>query len=681
MNPVLARLVALIFGALGVQAAAQGPLLGSPQNVSFPLANDLEPGAASVAIASDGRFIVAAAANDAFADVVISTVGEDGAVITSQSLLFPFGVGIHPVNVGFAMPDDGRFVVCHGDQVTADLVLIRRNTQGNWSAVLVDLPGGPPPLGRPPVVSPDGRWIATLGAGGAVDVIVTPVVTDGSGLPAAGTPVAVSLPAAANVPFQQDVGLVATPNGRAIAVPTTQVGQDLAIVTIPDGFPAAAPVVTGVDYPGSNGILDPSAPIAVDPGSRWFATHGQQVTGDVVVVALTASGFPLLAQNVVLPGQNNVRDVSRALAHGHDGRVIAVTGTVATGDVALVPIDAEGFVGVPVNVSYPGQNFVPINAPDVIVAATGRFAVTAGSDTVGDLVVTRIAYDAATNTVAGFPLNVPFGGQVNRRNVQDEIAVAPDGTAIAVYSGNGSDADLTVVGLDAFGTPVVATNVLFPLGNDAAPMHDAPLFSPTSGVLVGAGDDVLGDLIAVEIERGPSCFPVPGPVTTVTYAAANGNAFVYGPLRFAPSGQYVVGPGQSVGDLVVTPVSGARVFPLSPARIGTTLPLRFRAPSAPGAAYVAGVSVTRCPGIAVGDGRTIGIGYDPLLEYALTSGDPAFFRFQHVLDADGIAQGAMFLPPVPELRGLTLNFVFITLDQTDPTGVGEIAAPTSVVLL
>ena len=612
----------------------------------------------------------------------MSILDEDAVVAQTQYVFFPSSIDVSAANSGVVMAKNSRFAAIIGSGGVGDLVIVRPNASGIFEGVLVDYAGGAvPALDTRPLISPDGRWVATLGAGTTSDLVITPIADNASGLVTPGTPVTVSYPTSNNVPQLTGIRLYTTFDGDAIVTTGTLIAGDIVVTSIPDPFAAPGIATFNVSYPSSNSIPQPVAPILVSPDGSWCATFGQSTVGDIVVTPLSATGVPSAAQNVLFPSSNNAVDQGSPIACDPRGRVVGTVGTLSTGDLVLVPISAAGVPGAVLNVNYPSSNFVPAGSPAATIDPTGRFAVTAGSGSTGDLVVTSLAYNASNNTVAASALNVLFPNAVDRRATASEWSIAEDGALIAVLGSNQTLADLVMVPVSTAGIPGAAINIAYPNSINVPSFQGAPAIDPRCDWIVTAGDDVLSDLVLIPIERDANCLAVPGTLELHVFPNANNVLGTTEGPRAAPSGQFLLTRGATnIGDFVISPIDDARVFLLDPPCIGTTVRLRLRSPGDGGLPFVLAASLNRCPGITLSDGRIVELTSDFVLAYSLLAPNPTFIGFQGVLDPNDQAEALFAIPFLPDFRGLPFYFAFAVYDGSAPTGFGTLSRPAAVVL-
>ncbi len=108
-------------------------------------------------------------------------------------------------------------------------------------------------------------------------------------------------------------------------------------------------------------------------------------------------------------------------------------------------------------------------------------------------------------------------------------------------------------------------------------------------------------------------------------------------------------------------------------------PWTLSVPSEPTASYVIALSTATSPGIPLGDGRTVPLAFDWLLDFCLspanTLGSNQPFG---VLDGAGQRMGAFWFPT--GLTGFTCHSAAVTFNATAPSGVASIIGPRTIVL-
>lgn len=667
-------LLSPVFGQVGVLGTSANALFASNANIAA--VQD------AVAIAPDGSWICSLSSNTNVGDVIVTEVDPAGALVGSQALSFPSSVNVSAGNPGIVISPDSRFAVVLGSGGTGDLVLIRRATSSGFESVLVDYGAGTvPALGTIPVVSPDGRFIATLGAGSSSDLVLVPITTGPTGLVTPGTAILVAYGSANNVPQVTGIRPWIRFDGRAVATTGTSTTGDIVITTLPVPLTSAGITTSNISYAGGNSVSAVTAPIFFAPDGSYCATFGQPNLGDVVVTPLGATGSPGSPQNVLFASSNNAQSTSASLVSDAAGRVLATIGTISAGDLVLIPIDTAGVPGTPLNISYPASNFVPAGSPQASFSETGRFVVTSGSPTIGDLVVTRVTYSASGNSVSPVPVNVLFPGANDRRTVSAPWAISNDGSFVAVFGSNPTVGDLVLVPVAPDGTPGSAQNLAYPGSTNVPTYQDRPAIDPRGTFIVSAGEDLSSDLVLVTLERNPLCVQALANIETHVFAASNNGLSTSTGPRVSPSGQFILTEGSpTIGDLVITPFLDSRIFLLDSPEPGRTLRLRLSSPISPSLPYVLAASLTPCPGILLADGRTLPLTPDFLFSFSLIVPNPNLVSFQGFLDSSGIGEALVILPSLPSLRGTALTFAFATGAVGAPSGILDISKPASVVI-
>lgn len=675
-RPSVVFLAASLLSAI----TASGQFLGSPTNVLFSSTNNAATAADSTVISPDGSWIATIATNNSIADVVVTEIDDDGTIIGQTNINFPNSINVSTANSGLVMAKNSKFCVCLGSGGVGDLVVIRRTASGGFDSVLVDYSAGSAPLiDTRPVIAPDGRYVCSLGAGTTSDLVFTPISYSVAGIPSPGTPINLSFPSSANIPTVTGVRPVVAPNSNSVAVVGTLTTGDIVVVTVPNPLTSGGLVATNIDYPSGNSIPTNSTPIVVAPDSTYYVTYGQSTTGDLVLTALSPSGVPQTPQNVLFPSSNNNLDTTVPTAIDGEGRILATNATLTAGDIVLCPVSTLGVAGTAVNVSYPSSNFVVSGSPQIKLAKSGRYAVGAGSSTIGDIVVTEIDYVYATNSLTATPRNVLFPNTNDIRTAATEIAVSNDGAFVATLGSNATVGDLVLVGVDTSGVPQTAVNVAYPFSMNVPSFFTEVVIDPGCDWVLTPGADTLGDVVLVPIERDVNCDLDTGTIEVNLFPSFNNISTTHsGPIA-APSGRFVVTPGSAtIGDLVLTPIDDARVFVLDTPCLGQTIDLLFRSPADPFASYVAAISFGRCPGIALGDGRTVELVDDILFE--MTPFNTGLFGFTGTFDPVGHAFAAIVLPVVPDARGQEIYCAFVVLDPGASLGIGTISAPCAILL-
>ncbi len=133
-----------------------------------------------------------------------------------------------------------------------------------------------------------------------------------------------------------------------------------------------------------------------------------------------------------------------------------------------------------------------------------------------------------------------------------------------------------------------------------------------------------------------------------------------------------------IDDLKITDYDdGVRVLVSGSSQIGQTTILDLQATRSALRTYVTVVALAQTPGIALPSGRVFPLAPDALFQACLSV--PAVFQaFVGVLDGAGRGQARIAIPPLPELRGLTVHAAFFTLQPEAPEGIRDISAASSV---
>ncbi|MEE9393827.1 MAG: hypothetical protein V3W41_15105 [Planctomycetota bacterium] len=677
-------LTLLLLVLVRTELVAQADILGPSQNLAFPSSNNLVGGDDALAIAPDGSWMIAIATNSSNADVIITEFDACGVAGVPQPLLFPSNVNVSSGNLGATMAEDSSFAALIGNGGLGDLVIVRPNFLGVFEAILVDYPGGSvPSLNTRAVIPPHSEYVCTIGNGGSNDLVITPTPRDMNGVRTPGAPIGLSFPASNGVAAFNGVRPALTFDGRSIAVPGSITAGDLVVTSVPPTLAPASFVSTNVPYPSNGFIPSPGAPVLASPDGSYFATYGTQTAGDIVITPLDFDGCPFAAEARLFPNNNNVFDTSTAIAVTCDGRLLATRGTQTTGDIVVLPIALNGVPGNAVNVAYPSNNFIPADAPLVVAAPRGTYFATAGSGSVGDVVVTEVDYDFFTNSVTATARNALFPGNINRR-ANARFVVAPDSSALVTYGASSNTADLVVIPVDDSGVVASPFSLFFQNNVNVAASSNAPSFDPGSDWVVCPTSTISSDLALVSFARDFSGFVGIRDVELTQFAASNHVAALDNAIAIAGSGQLIVarGSNSNIGDLVSTPLDDARCFALATPRDGNILPLRFRSPLDAGLDYLAALSFGRFAGVGLNGNldHILELVIDELLLASLDPMAPGLLGFRGTLDGDGNGQGFIFFPPAPFLRGLTIYTSFITLDPLDADGISRVARTRSLTL-
>lgn len=656
-----------------VGSAAPAQVVGPAQNVLFPSNANLIPQDQELIVAADGSWIAGRDAGGS-ADVVVAEMDRVGMPGVARVLSFPSGNDIAPANPELVASPRGRFFCCYGTSSTGDLVFIGRDVAGTWFTQNVSFPSGNdvPLVGTRPVISPDEAFIVCRGDG--ADLVVIPI-DETMGFPQPGNAYTVSFPSSNNIPLQA-VTPVVTPNGRTVAVPGTSTSGDIAVVSIGRPVTSANTTAVNVAFPSSNGVAQMTQPLGVSPRSNYFFAHGSNTNNDLVVIPLDAMGAPLPAVNVSWPSGNNTASTQVPATVSRDGRLIAVNGSLSTGDLVLLPMDAAGMPGTPRNVAFPGNNFWPNAQLPPRIDPRSRFVVQRGSATLGDLVVIRVTFTTAT-TVTTVSQNVLFPGNNNVPDLNSHVALAPDGS-FCVTHGIATTGDLVLTALDAIGMAQPSQNVAYPTNNNVSDVAATPIISPDGMRILTGGSQPASDAVLTCLELDPATgFVRTKSITNVAYAGGNANLPVTRQPRFAPTGQYFFSAGSpTVGDVITAALLAPVPHVLAPTDMGTVVPVRFFSPTDANANFQAAAALGRFPGIGLADGRNVPVNFDGLFMLSTFPGNAFFVGFAGTFDAMGVAQGQVFIPRIPGAEGACFYLAFIVNDPMNATGVGTISQPS-----
>lgn len=135
-----------------------------------------------------------------------------------------------------------------------------------------------------------------------------------------------------------------------------------------------------------------------------------------------------------------------------------------------------------------------------------------------------------------------------------------------------------------------------------------------------------------------------------------------------PPGVYFVG-----GRPFAIGAATAGLSMLGEPHVGFARHVELGAPGQAGAPYVLAASFSAAAGLPLGCGLTFPLDPDALLSASI-SGAPFFPNFLGVLDQDArTAAPAVVLPNLPWLIGLSFDLAFLTIDATQPCGVGRVS--------
>jgi len=274
--------------------------------------------------------------------------------------------------------------------------------------------------------------------------------------------------------------------------------------------------------------------------------------------------------------------------------------------------------------------------------------------------------------------NVSYTGNNFFPSADAGIALAPDRSFCVSLSG-ASLGDLVITPFDLTGLPQTPINVLYPQNNNVVNTASTPSIAANGMTILTSGTDSIGDavLTCLEVDASTGYVQVKN-VENVIYPSNNFNSPQGREPIFAPSGQIIVSAGSAnTGDLVIAPLEQAVACALAPHDPGIPIPIRFRSPQDPGQYFVAGASLGRYPGLTLPDTRVIPLDPDFVLQLSLYPLNPYFQGFSGFFDSDGNAPALVYLPDLPELRGLWIYLAFVVADVSDPTGIGTISQPAT----
>jgi hypothetical protein len=669
--------LALTFAVLAGLAGAQS--LGTPVNVLFPSNNNLSPTDQEIVVAADGTFTAVMGSLPAVGDVLIVEVGTNGIPTIGTNVLFPGNNDNSVSNRKLVASRRGKFLCCYGSNgAVGDLVFITRNAGGAWVATNVLFPGGNdvPAVGTVPVISDDESFILCRGLSAVADVVVVPVLF-AAGVYSPGPVFNEVVPGGNTIPLSA-VSPVIAPNSLSFAVAgTSPAVGDLIIGTMVHPISAANTTLGNVVFPGGNNLLSNLVPPVASAKSNWYAVHGQPATGDLVVIAMNPSGVPTAATNVLWPANNNTGYTSLPCyppSASGDGRLIAVNGTDSVnGDVVLTPIDASGIPGPPANVAFLAANNVANLQLPPVVSSDATLVLQRGSAAIGDLALIQVVFTSPT-TITGTQQNVLYPLNNNLPNVNAHVALAPD-RSYAVTLGTGTIGDLVITPIDLGGIAQTPINVLYPGNNNVPNLGTTPRISREGLMVLTSGTSTIGDMVVTGVDIDYLTGFVQNKFTTnVLYPMANDNSPTTREPIFSPTTHFAVSSGiTTVGDLVFLPLRDP--FPRFLARgdIGTTVPVRFYSPTDAGKVVVGAAALGRSTGITLPDLRIFPLDNDTLFAFS-TMPNPVFTGFTGVLDANGAYDGAaIVVPSLPTLEGIFVYLAFAVLDPFAPLGIGTIS--------
>ena len=205
--------------------------------------------------------------------------------------------------------------------------------------------------------------------------------------------------------------------------------------------------------------------------------------------------------------------------------------------------------------------------------------------------------------------------------------------------------------IKSFSVPT-APNTLFGLAHDTTKLLGVVMSTTGPATILGVDDNT-----------GAELFRFNGP-------GVSGNCRGLG---YGDDGNLYVGNQGDNQIHVMAPVP----TPAGPFAVGQSTKIRITAPIARLAPYVLAASWSDVFGVRLTDGRRIPLDVDSLM--VLSLGAPAIFQdFVGLLNASGVADATLNVPPAPALRGVKFRIGFITLDSLVPTGIRVISAARDV---
>jgi hypothetical protein len=672
--------LALTLAAIAGLAGAQS--LGTATNVLFPNNNNLLPTDQEIIISADGSWVAGMANLPTVADVVIIDVGKTGSPTAGTGVLFPGNNDLSVSNRTLVASRHGHFLCAYGlNGGVGDLVFIAKNSSGVWVATNVLFPNANdvPAVGTKPVISDDESFILCRGLSAVADFVVVPV-NFAFGVWTPGTPFGEVGPGGNTVPLQP-IDPVIAPNSLSFAIAGTSPALgDLIMGTLVKPITAANTTLGNVLLPAGNNLLSNLVPPAVSPKSNWYAVHGQPGTGDLVVIAVNPSGVPFAATNVLYPNSNNLGYLSippPPPSYSADGRLIAVNGTdTVNGDVVLVPIDGAGNPGAAANVPLLANNNVSNLQLPPVVSSDAALVLQRGSPTIGDLAAIQVVFTTPTS-IMGTIQNVLYPGNNNLPNSNAHVALAAD-RSYAVTLGTSTVGDIVITPFDIGGIAQTPINVLYPASNNVPNLGTTPRISRDGNYVLTSGTSTIGDLVITGVAINYATGFVLNQFTTnVLYPAMNDNSPTTREPVFSPTVQFAVSTGiTTIGDFVFLPLLDPSAHFLGRADQGTTLPVRFFSPTDPAKIVIGAASFGRAGGITLPDLRIFPLDNDLLLSFS-TMPNTVFTGFTGVLDGMGVYDGAaIVLPPGTSLQGAWVYVAFAVLDPAAPLGIGTISRPS-----
>jgi hypothetical protein len=676
-----------------LSALVSGQSIGSPINVLFPSNNNLLPADQELVVAEDGSFVAGIGSLPTVGDVLIVDMGSNGTPVLGTNVLFPGSNDVSASNKFLVASRNANFLVCYGSNGSVgDLVFIAKNSSGTWIATNVLFPSGNgvPTVGTRPVISDDESFILCRGLSATAEFVIIPVLSAG-GVFSPGTPFSEAAPGGNTIPLSA-IDPVIAPNSRSFAVTTSNSALgDLMIGTV--GVPpvsAANTTIANVFLPSNNNLLSTLTPPVASPKSNYWVVYGQATIGDLAVIAMSAAGVVGTMTNVLFPSNNNLGYASVPPPRPSvsvDGRLIAVNGLdTVNGDVVLVPVDIAGTPGAAANVVFPASNNVANLQLPPVVSVDGTLVVHRGSATIGDLVVMDVTYSSPT-MISGTIQNVLYPNNNSVPSVDAHVALSPD-RSYAVTLGSGTIGDIVITRIDVAGMVTLSPiNVLYPSNNNVANLGTTPRISREGNLILTSGSTTIGDAVvtgvAIDYSNGGQ---VANTFTAnVLYPASNNNAPLTREPVFSSTTQFVVSAGTStIGDLVIVPLLDPFPRFLARADSGTIVPVRIFSPPDAGKFVFIAAAAGRNLGQTLPDTRIVPLNNDFVFQLSLMNPSAVFSGYGMIvgpLDANGVFDGAsVTIPAVGGFEGIYFYTAFAVLDAAAPLGIGTISDPSILVV-
>jgi hypothetical protein len=656
---------------------------GPPTNVLFSNNNNLSPTNQVIAITADGSGVAVTGSLTTIADVVVTNMSTSGSPVTTTNVLFPNSNDVSATNRVLVASRQGHFFCCYGSNGSVgDLVFIARNAGGTWVATNVLFPSSNdvPAVTTKPVISDDEQFIVCRGLAAVAEIVVIPINV-AAGVYTPGTAFNEVVPGGNGIPLSA-VDPVIAPNSLSFAI----MGSNSAIGDVIVGT-VGRPVTSGnttlqnILFPGGNNPVSTLVPPAVSPMSNYYAIHGLAAVSDMVIVTVNATGTPAGNFGVNWPLANNTASTGVPPTVSGDGRLLAVNGTdTVNGDVVLVPMDPPtGQPGFPVNAAFFLNNNVANTAIPPVISSDSLLVLQRGAATIGDLVALQVMF-TSTTTIQGNIQNILYPNNNNFPDINAHIALAPD-RSYAVTLGSGTLGDIVITPFDAAGVGQTPLNVLYPSSNNVANVGTTPRISREGLLILTSGSSTIGDMVVTGVGLNASTGFIQNLFTTnVLYFASNDNSPPTREPVFSPTSQFAVSAGSStIGDLAF--VSLLDPFPrfLNRGDVGTVVRVRLFSPPDAGKTVLAAAAFGRYPGITLPppDNRVVPLNPDLLFFLSLDPLNPVFAGFSGVLDANGVYDGeTIAIPPVVALEGLFFYVAFVVFDPAGPIGIGTLSRPS-----